>query len=298
MGLSKKKTKKLGDWLEKRAQAIWANLRTNHLWQRMLKNTTATTIAVILALIPSVGRILGKAAYLAPMVTVFGHPGRRFGAMAEALVLAVAGTVVGLAWSTLAVYLSSLVYENNAPAAYTIKGIFIATAVLFHGLLRSHTPRLFIFVLLLVIVSVVSLTSTAVEVTTSLATQLLYPICMATAVLLIVNITIFPEFSSSFLGITTIETLGETIGVLRDAGEYFVAISNLNEGKEIVERVPGLANTITRQRTTLAEKSKIVADVPLSQTISNIFRKSHIKSPVTYVIPLHRLLFLARCKLV
>ena len=277
MGFPKKASKKLGDWLEKRAQAIWTNLRTNHLWQRMLKNTIATTIAVILALIPSVERVLGKAAYLAPIVTVFGHPGRRFGAMAEALVLALAGTLVGLAWSTLALYLSSLVYENNAPAAYTIKGLFLAAALLFHGLLRSHTPRLFIFVLLLVIVSVVSLTGTAVEVTTSFVTQLLYPICIAMAVLLIVNITIFPEFSSSFLGITTIETLGETIGVLRDAGEYFVAVANSNEEKEIDEETPNLKDTLSRQRTTLAEKSKTIADIPISQTLSNIFFKSHIR---------------------
>jgi len=281
MGTSKNTPKRLKDWLEERIQAIWTNLCTNHLWQRMLKNTIATTITVILALIPSVARILGRAAYLAPIVTVFGHPGRRFGAMAEALVLALAGTLVGLAWSTLAVYLSSLVYEDNAPAAYTIKGIFLAISILFHGILRSHTPRLFIFVLLLVIVSVVSLTSTAVTVTTSFITQLLYPICIATGVLLIVNITVFPEFSSSFLGITTIETLGETIGVLRDAGEYFVAISNEENGDDINDKTPGLGNTLSRQRTTLAEKSKVTADVPILQKVSNIFRKPHIKPVAT-----------------
>ncbi|KUJ16747.1 uncharacterized protein LY89DRAFT_645634 [Mollisia scopiformis] len=217
--------KKLGYWIEKRVDAIWANLLTNHLWQRMLKNTIATTLTVILALIPAVVTVYGKAAYLGPITTVFGHPGRRFGMMAEALVLAIGGTMLGIGWSCFGVYLSSLVYHQNAPAAYTIRGLFLVVALIFHGFLRSHTPRLFIFVLLLVIVSVVSLTSTATAVSKTTVTTLLYPILTASGILLLVNTLIFPEFSSSFLGITTIETLGETVGTLRDAGKYFVSIA-------------------------------------------------------------------------
>jgi hypothetical protein len=168
MGLSskaKKAPKEFLSWLEKRADAVWSNLLTNHLWQRMLKNTLATTIAIIIALLPAVVRVYGKAAYLAPITTVFGHPGRRFGQMAEALVLAVSGSLVGIGWSSFGLYLSSLVYGHNPPAAYTIKGLFLVVALMVHGFLRSHTPRLFIFVLLLVIVVVVGLTSTATAVT-------------------------------------------------------------------------------------------------------------------------------------
>jgi hypothetical protein len=240
MGISKPTPKKLQEWASTRAEAIWMNLQTNHLWQRMLKNTIATTITVILALIPAVVRIYGKAAYLAPITTVFGHPGRRFGMMAEALVLAVSGALLGVGWSMLGLYLSSLIYHTNSPAAYTIRGLFLVVALIFHGFLRSHTPRLFIFVLLLVIVSVVSLTSVATEVTKTSVTQLLYPILTAAGVLLLVNTCVFPEFSSSFLGITTIETLGETVGALRDAGKYFISTvekhgkvtDNAKEGEE------------------------------------------------------------------
>jgi hypothetical protein len=240
MGLSKnldpiKLGQKLEAWLEKRAGEIWSNLLKNHLWQRMLKNTLATTIAVIIAMLPAVVRVYGKAAYLAPITTVFGHPGRRFGMMAEALILAVSGALLGIGWSMFGLYLSSLVYGANAPAAYTIRGLFLAIALLFHGFLRSHTPRLFLFVLLLIIVSVVSLTSTATFVTKISATQLLYPILTAVGLLLLINLFIFPEFSSSFLGVTTIETLGEAVGALRDAGKYFVAIVEepVNEGEEM-----------------------------------------------------------------
>ena len=233
MGLTKPTSKKLQEWAAKLGEEIWTNLQTNHLWQRMLKNTLATTIAVILALLPAVVRVYGKAAYLAPMTTVFGHPGRRFGMMAEALVLAIGGTLLGVGWSLLGLYLSSLIYDTNSPAAYTIRGLFLVVALMFHGFLRSHTPRLFLFVLLLIIVSVVSLTGVATEVSKTAATQLLYPILTAAGVLLLVNTCVFPEFSSSFLGITTIETLGDTVRALRNAGIYFIStVENPEEDAE------------------------------------------------------------------
>jgi hypothetical protein len=237
MGISsklnpKKAPKQLAAWLKKRAHAIWSNLFTNHLWQRMLKNTLATTIAIIIALAPAVVRVYGKAAYLAPITTVFGHPGRRFGQMAEALVLAISGTLVGVGWSMFGVYLSSLVYYHNPPVAYTIKGLFLVVALMFHGFMRSHTPRLFIFVLLLIIVSVVSLTSTATAVSKTSVTLLLYPILTASGVLLLINTLVFPEFSSGFLGVTTIEMLGETVEALRDAGKYFMSIAEESEKPE------------------------------------------------------------------
>lgn len=191
----------------------------------MLKNTFATTITIIIALIPSVVAVYGKAGYLAPMVSVFGHPGRRFGVMAEALVLIMTGTLLGLGLSCLGLYLSSLAYELDEPAAYTIRGVFLVFCLMLHGFLRSLSPRLFNLVLLLIIISVVTLSGTATAVTTSTVTMMIYPIFTAIGVLVITNLFIFPEFSSAFLGTTTIETLGETVGALRDAGRYFVAVA-------------------------------------------------------------------------
>jgi hypothetical protein len=230
MGMAKIHTGRAAEWLEKTATQIWMNLKTNHLWQRILKTTLATTIAVIISIIPAVVRVYGKAAYLAPMTTVFGHPGRRFGTMAEAIVLALAGTLIGVAWSTLGVYLSSLLFSHDVPAAYAVKGVFLAVALLVHGFLRSYSPRLFIFVLLLIIVCVVNLTGTATAISRMMVTQILYPILTAVGILLLVNVAIFPEFSARFLGITTIDTLGETVGALRDAGNYFIySVEALNE---------------------------------------------------------------------
>lgn len=267
-------------WLSKNLDTIWTNLQTNHLWQRMLKNTLATTIAVIISIVPAVVRVYGKAAYLAPMTTVFGHPGRRFGTMAEALVLATAGTLVGLGWSVLGVYVSSLVYSYDPPSAYTVKGIFLVIALLVHGFLRSYSPRLFLFVLLLIIVAVVNLTNTATAISKAMVTQILYPILTAVAVLLLVNTCVFPEFSARFLGITTIETLGETVEALRDAGNYFI---------HSVEEVGAEEDNISPQGVQSRSNAPTAAEEPKEKPpdkarvfswrgLRNVFRKPSGKS--------------------
>ncbi|QSZ33635.1 hypothetical protein DSL72_005203 [Monilinia vaccinii-corymbosi] len=284
MGTSIWNPGKWEEWADKRARAIWTNLQANHLWQRMLKVTLATTICIIIAVMPRVVAVYGKAAYLAPVATVFGHPGRRFGMMAEALILVLSGTMLGIAWSMLALYLSSLMYDSDPQAAFTIRGIFLAVAVLFHGVLRSRAPRLFLMVLLLVIVVVVSMTSTATAVAIPSVTQLVYPIVTAIAVLLVVNTLVFPESSSSFLGITTIETLGETVGALRDAGRYFIAISEGSESAitgtklEAVDSASGSGNGADLNISpTLAEKPPQKSEVnflTLRQKILSVFHNT------------------------
>jgi len=201
---------------------------------------------VSICLIPGARATIGKAAYLAPIITVFGHPGRRFGMMAEALVLALSGTVLGVAWSTLGIYIGSLVIHHSPPAAYAIRGVFLAIAMMVHGFLRSGTPRLFILVLLLIIVSVVSLTSTATAVTAGLATQILFPILIAAGVIILVNLCIFPEFSSSFLGQISIETLNDTAEALQGAGLYFTYTNHILNSESVGKPKTSHASDCTR----------------------------------------------------
>lgn len=240
-------------WIQQRCSAILDNLQKNRLWQRMFKNTLAIVITIILAFIPAIYRVYGKTMYLGCMTAVFGHPGRRFGQMAEALVLTVIGVLLGAAWSAFGLYLSGLVYDSNVALSFAIKGIFLALAILFHGFLRSHTPRLFIFVLVFAIVTVVSFTSTATELYTSAITSLLYPILTTCAVLIIVNIFIFPEFSSTFIGEKTIVTLIQTADVLRDAGRYFA--SNLGETQLTSQKGQALGAEAAYQEAPLASES-------------------------------------------
>lgn len=212
-----------------------------------------------ICLVPRISGTLGRAAYLGAITTVFAHPGRRFGQLVEALILALAGTFLGLAWSLFGLYLSSLVVSVNPPAAYSIRGAFLAFALFFHGFIRSNTPRLFIFVLLLIIVSIVTLTSTVSTLTAASATQILYPILAAVGVILVVSLIIFPEFSSSFLGETTIETLHDAAEALQSAGHYFT----------VSKQIKATPNLRLDEDETKAEKSNQTTKQPPKKSITN-----------------------------
>ena len=155
--------------------------------------------------------------------------------MAETLCLAVAGLALGLGWSLLGLYLSSLASPTDPAAGRAIKGLFLATAIMFHGFIRSRTPRLFVFVLLLAIVNCVNLLGTAQAVTAMVVTQIAYPMLLAVGLSLTVNICIFPEFSSAYLGGTTIRTLDVTVNALRAAGKYFVEVQTLKDKSSLAD---------------------------------------------------------------
>lgn len=225
-------------------------------------------LIVSICLIPGAKKAIGKAAYLGAITTVFGHPGRRFGQMAEALILVLSGTLLGLAWSTFGIYLGSLVMPNNPPVAYAIRGIFLAFATIFHGFLRSQAPRLFLFVLLLIIVSVVTLTSVASAVTRVAITQILYPIFIAVGVILMVNLLFFPEFSSSYLGETTIATLDEITTALRKAGHYFTGIDEAMKINTAIE------SKVTKKTEGCSESGGHVSTVPQSSVSESILKAS------------------------
>ena len=214
-----------------------------------------TAILVSICLIPGAKYSIGKAAYLGAITTVFGHPGRRFGQMAEALILAISGTVLGVAWSTLGIYLGSLVIHENPPAAYTVRAIFLGIATMFHGYLRSRTPRLFLFVLLMIICAVVALTGVGKEVNPTGITSILYPILIAGGVIIVTNVCIFPEFSSGYLGETTIETLDATANAFSQAGNYFVGTTpSDNEQRGVHKASEGAADTSSNDSDIISNK--------------------------------------------
>lgn len=188
----------------------------------MLKHSAAVTVALIIVFIPAVSARYGPATiFLAPMTTVFGHAGQRFGQMAESLVMVICGLALGLGWAFLGIYLSSLIFHTNQSGAYTVRAVFTVIAVIIHGYVRSRSPRLFLVAFVALIVCFMILMGTAHTVTVAMLTQIVYPMLTAMGVLLVVNVTIFPEFSGRFLGETTIDALSQTETTLKAAVEWF-----------------------------------------------------------------------------
>ena len=197
---------------------VWGDWQTNQPWQRIVKYTIACVIAVIIAILPTFNR---RSAFLIPMVTVFAHPGQRSGMMIESLRMSLIGSLIGLVWSLLGLFLSNLLVEENKPAAYTVRGLFVVAAVLVHGFVRSSSPRLFNFVLFLLVTCIITLQVPS-DTTTMLFTDIYVPILLAGAVLLVVNVAIFPELSSSHLGSATIQSISEAMETLSRATYWFI----------------------------------------------------------------------------
>lgn len=61
------------------------------------------------------------------------------------------------------------------------------------------------------------------ELTAIFPFQFLYPILTAVAIVLLVNVVVFPEFGSTHLGLATIETLRQTLDVQKSASALFAA---------------------------------------------------------------------------
>ncbi|RSM00995.1 hypothetical protein CEP52_008793 [Fusarium oligoseptatum] len=188
--------------LRRLCTVIWGDYQANDLWQRIVKCSIACTAAVIIVITP-------KAV-------------SRMGTMIESLFMVLLGSLLGLGWSLFGLFLSSLIFERNEPAAYAIRAMFLLVSVLVHGYVRSSSPRIFLFVAFLLIASIIVLLGGAHEVTLTVFTNVLYPLLAGGGVTVVVNISMFPELSSSFLGLSAIDALCETMDTLTRATHWFV----------------------------------------------------------------------------
>lgn len=199
-------------------RVLWGDVQTNQPWQRILKYSIACVVALILAILP---RFAASETFLVPMVVVFGHPGQRMGLMIESLLMILFGAFLGVVWSLLGLYLANLVVETDKGAAYAIRGVFLLVAALLHGFIRSHSPRLFNFVLFMLVVCIVTVQAPTDE-TVGLFTNIYVPVCLGAAVSLCANLALFPELSSSYLGDSAITTISEAMDTLTRSTHWFV----------------------------------------------------------------------------
>ncbi|KAF8537599.1 hypothetical protein BDD12DRAFT_744544 [Trichophaea hybrida] len=124
-----------------------------------------------------------------------------------------------------------------------IKAVFLVIASFIHGYVRLSTPRLFLMVLLMIIPVLIGLTSTAIYVSHMFPIQFFYPILTAVAIMLLVNVAVFPEFGSTQLCMATIETLQEVQKVQKSAAELFIAFSVGKDPEECVSNLRDLTKS-------------------------------------------------------
>ncbi|KAI1432811.1 hypothetical protein GGR50DRAFT_672215 [Xylaria sp. CBS 124048] len=208
---------------------VVTNLRKRSIWLPMLKKALSTTIVIIIAVVPAIVKVYGKFTFLGVIASVFGQPGHRFGKMIESVSSIALGTLLGLGWSNLGLYLSSLVVARDTSAAWAIRAIFFTCAVIIHGVLRSSAPRLFVLIFFFFLMNLTILTNPEKTVTLSAFKEVIYPVFTAIAVIFLVNVLLLPQFASSYLGACTIETLTRTIDSFQMAGDWFMSQTEAGE---------------------------------------------------------------------
>ncbi|EPS35466.1 hypothetical protein H072_11152 [Dactylellina haptotyla CBS 200.50] len=201
------------------------DLKKDRLWQHILKCSVATLGALITCLIPTVATAYGPAVFLSAVASVFGHPGRTLGAMLETLVFALVGTLVGTGWVTLASYISDKLSHRSIENAHAFRAVMLALSMLVHGYLRSKVPKLFVGILLFLLTVIIQMTTPVFVFSHQVATAFLYPFLTGIVLCTLVNILIFPEFSSGKVAIDTVKGLELALETLRDATEFFVCPS-------------------------------------------------------------------------
>lgn len=264
---------------------IWGDWQTNELWQRILKDTIANIVATVIAVLPILS---SRSTFLIPMVVVFAHPAQRMGVMIETLAMIVLGSVLGVSWSILGLYLANLVIETHSSAAYTIRALFLLAAVLFHGFLRSSSPRLFLFVLFFLIPAIQSI-GVPSNTTSSLYGSICVPVIIGASILLVVNLCIFPELSSSYLGSSTIDTLNEVVDTLTRSAHWFITPGadspetrgkRNNTGATLVGQLSNTPQRQRRQRRVVRRLRKFLSAFP------NPFKHAKSKA-ASFLVPLH-----------
>ncbi|KAM0488312.1 hypothetical protein ACHAP7_001304 [Fusarium lateritium] len=243
--------KTLGKRFKRLVTVIWGDGETNDLWKQIIKCSIACTASIIAVITPQAVQALGSATFLAPMATTFAHPGQRLGTMIESLLMLLLGSLLGLGWSILGTFLASLVLEENPTAAYAIRGLFFAVASMFHGYIRSASPRLFLFVAFFLISCLIVLLHDTPQVSWRLFTNTYYPILIGAGISFFVNLLMFPELSSSYLGLSTIDALCETMDTLTRATHWFIT-----PGGNFHEEMDQITLTMTHTAKSLPIKPK------------------------------------------
>ena len=191
--------------------------------RRVFKAGLATTICFIFVLINPIYRKLGTSSYLCIMLSAAWHPGRRMGAMVQAFVLSQIGLGLGLPYTIFSHFTATKVYENTGSLqrALGLLVIFEVIMLTMVSYLRVVAPRLFQMGFIFFLVVHFSYVENFPIGLGFLAYQFSVPLLASMAVCLLVNVFVFPEFGSTYIGNTITSAIHEAHLSLNKATIFF-----------------------------------------------------------------------------
>ncbi|AAS54033.1 AFR661Wp [Eremothecium gossypii ATCC 10895] len=217
-------------------------LQDRVLMRRVLKSTINTTCAFIFCLIPAVRQRLASEPSMLPLISVMVHPGRRVSSIIQSTIYVITGLLLGLLYALLGRFaaqrcLGDTWHSWTAMEQYTqnykryesalaVLAVFEICMLFFHGWMRVVNHNYFHVVFPLFIVVHFSFLSPLSIDAAQIAKTFTIPFYLGISMSLFWNLVLYPEFGSTYLGNTAIDTMNEIHHFLNNAVNFFISIDN------------------------------------------------------------------------
>lgn len=89
------------------ARQVWYQVTTTRAGVKLLKSFLGFFICYVVCLIPTARDWLGRQNYVMPVSAIINHAGRPVGSQIDGLVMTTLGTIAGLGWGSVALYVST-----------------------------------------------------------------------------------------------------------------------------------------------------------------------------------------------
>lgn len=228
-------------------------------FKRMFKAALLTTICFSLTCINPVDAKIGASSYLCALISVSMHPGRRLGSMMQSLVLGLAAVLFGIPYSLFVHFIARHVYTNthDLQKALALFIVFDFIVLFFAGYIRSAVPRVFQFAFVFFLITHFSFLMPISTTLPEIAHYFSVPIIIGIALSFIINISIFPEFGSTYIGSSALSVVHEIQVLFSNTSYLFVSLhlDNSDSARNYTQKVAFLINQKKKVRSAFAQCS-------------------------------------------
>ena len=181
------------------AKAFFRTISTTRAGVRLLKTFLGFFISYIICLIPASRNWLGRYNYILVVSAIVNHPGRAIGSQIDGAILTILGTVTGLGWGSLALYVST-----STPTAQSGYGGILATFLVIFAVLIGWLRCVFIRLYQAVLCAGIAIVYTCLADTSqSVGWRKVFdygiPWVLGQGICLIIAVVVFPDAGSRSL---------------------------------------------------------------------------------------------------
>ncbi|CCH58345.1 hypothetical protein TBLA_0A05520 [Henningerozyma blattae CBS 6284] len=272
---------------------------------RIFKMTVNSTLAFIFCLLVKVRAHMGTDPAMMPLIAVIVHPGRRVSGNVHAVVYSIAGLLLGLSWSLLGRFLGQKclepywrtmteaeLYENHFvryQSALGILALFYVITLFFHGWMRSVNTSYFGIVFpYFVVIHFAFMTPITVK-HAVIAEAYSTPFYLGLAISLFLCLVVFPEFGSSHLGNSIVDTLNNFHNLIDHSVSFFISEENRLQENRLYSKSPNSLGKLCKLKTVMANKvsnCKLVFNESLYEITYSYVAPDKLKNVIDNVKPL------------